>query len=466
MFVFGSPVVVRADSSFTPYINTGNISFEYDYNGTNCTLNSSCYGIYHIYNGNANYSELYILLFDIKPLNFSLVQNGSVLNSFRSGSFTYSSDTTYTCYYQSYYCVFDPNNYSPSCSGCYTDTLIGLNRNEQNLVRFFLFGVGDYDYDLPAQDIQDSDLDIKGLSAFILNDFQATPDYIETAKNAWKEFYVWSMNKLTGQIFDDSFVPIDLQDPISGTTKYFVPGVAMSWISPTLDNDIIYNIWVDGISDIKYKTSSNIIDNFFNTQRLDTISYGKLKINDSSLLQNPSVYYQYNTAQAVDVILDYIKNNALVTSPVQIDPFNYISLDTKISRVYIQASKVIDGDNHVGALSYIDIVGGVPVVHDGITSIDDVVASDPTTGTPAIVGSTSVVSGDTIYGGDTYFDNSTTNFITTGLVVGNGDPLSALTAVKRLFSAIFELVQALYLTKLLKWLLVGFTGNPLGDLIL
>lgn len=477
-FIFGSPVVVRA-SDFVPYIDTGACNIELILDPPSASslgypssysFSATPYCVYYINHDNSENPMIMFLAFNIGS-SPSVTRNNIGFN--QVGDFTTNyHGSSYHVYWESYSNSYYDNGatvrylFNGSCT--YVDSNFRNNRNLCNsLCRFFLFGEGDYDYEIPAQDIEDSDLDIKGLSCYILNDQTGSLDLKESLRNTFYGFTQYYFNVLTDGIFSDSFLPPILDEsPLTGSIVNYVPGVALSWVSPSLDPDITYSVWVDGKSTVNYKTSADPIVNFVSDLKPATsVSYAKLKINESSLSQSGNSFYQYNTNQGFETILNYIENNSSVTPPsTPWQRYSYIGLDTKISRVYIQASKIIDGYNHVGALSYVDIIDGMPSVHEGVTSIDDVTVSDPDNGTGNDVGIPYNVSGDTIYMGDTINNGDTYNIYGgSGLVVSGGNPL---TTIKTLFDAIFRLVEALYLTKLLKWILVGFTGNPLGDFIL
>lgn len=475
LFVFGSPVICRA-SDFVPYVDCGSSSvtsfckdpstFPFG-QPFNYSASSSSYSCYYTFTSG---SELYV-----RFLAFNVGSRPSV-SSLNNGNYFYDVSDPYTYIYHGvsylvYLCYYDyhvPDVYYDSVfNGCFVNKDMSDFSNRASIANFFLFGDGDLDYDLPAQDIEDPDLDIVGLSCYILNDQTGSLDYKETLRNSFYGFTQYIFNNLSGGIFSDSFLPplID-ESALTGSIVNYVPGVALSWVSPPLDSDIIYSVWIDGKSTVNYKTSADPIVNFVSDLRPATsVSYAKLKINESSLSQSGNSFYQYNTNQGFETIFNYIENNASITPPsTPWQRYSYIGLDTKISRVYIQASKVVSGNNYIGALSYVDIIDGIPSIHEGVTNIDDVPVSDPDTGIGNDVGVPYTVSGDTIYTGDTIYNGDIYNIYGgSGLVVGGGNPLNT---IKSLFNAIVRLVEALYLTKLIKWILLGFTGNPLGDFIL
>lgn len=489
-----SPEVVKAADSFVPYKDTGSISISvnidppsaanFGYDGSFSCFGSP-YGVYHI---NTNYpfpdsnpdyasKDLSVLIFNIdSPV---IVSSYNFLFANSSSYFYNFNGVNHTVYYSCIYCSYTEGFTAPingvTVKVEYDENISGVNCFEnfiynssqyQKICNYFLFGVGDLDYELPAQDIPDSDLDIKGLSCTVLNDQQASVQVAETMKNIWdREVATWY-----SFIFDSPKEYISKGIDNSGVQfiQNYVPGVSLIWDSPPVnqvadqvnpDATIInYDVWIDGRSEIKYLSAVDAIKNFFSGTSVGSCAYSKLKIHEGPMVTNPYYTYYYNTNQGLETILDYISDNTTFTRPTEIDQYQNISCQTTISRIYIQASKIDPetGDRLYGAVSYVDLSNNIPTVYEGET-IEDIPPSDPNDGATTDTAQPFTVSGDNIvYNYPVTNNEGGIGYNGGGLIVPTSGLLSAGLA---LIQAIMELIRSWFLLHLVPFITLGFTGH-------
>lgn len=486
MIIMGSPLVspevVKADDIFTPYINPGSGSVSLSPSNSNYSSYSFYGSPYFVYDYWISYpfvdnTSYYNLNYGCLAFNIDSVPVSSVFGvTLNNGNYTYNyNGVNYTVYY-SYFYVSTTNNpsniYDDVASGCYCDSFLdvtGLTTfvpRISDVCNFFLFGVGDLDYELPAQDIPDSDLDIKGLSCTVLNDQQASVQVAETMKNIWdRNVAAWY-----SFIFDSPKDYISKGIDSSGVqfVQNYVPGVSLIWDSPPVnqvadqvnsDATIInYDVWIDGRSEIKYLSAVDAIKNFFSGTSVGSCAYSKLKIHEGPMVTNPYYTYYYNTNQGLEIILDYISDNTTFTRPTEIDQYQNISCQTTISRIYIQASKIDPetGDRLYGAVSYVDLSNNIPTVYEGET-IEDIPPSDPNDGATTDTAQPFTVSGDNIVYNYPVTNNEGGNgYNGGGLIVPTSGLLSAGLA---LIQAIMELIRSWFLLHLVPFITLGFTGH-------
>lgn len=241
----------------------------------------------------------------------------------------------------------------------------------------------------------------------------------------------------------------------------------MIWDSPPISNNftdfgqnpVEYTIWIDGKSTIKYLSSVDQIKNFFSGTAVGSCAYSKLQIHDGSILSNPSSSYYYNTNSGLQTILQYIEDNTSFSRPTEFDKYQSISLETIVSRIYIQAHRTDPetGDTHYGAVSYVDLSNGIPTVYEGET-IDDISPSDPDDGVKTDTSQPYTVSGDNIiYDNSQTYNYNTNNYGGDGLVIVGGGSL--LAAGLNLITAVLELIKSFFLLNLVPFITMGFTGH-------
>ena len=406
-------------------------------------------------------------------LSFSLNQNDlfCVPNSFnntpRSFNTTFNGQT-YTVYYyftNSYsYSSFTlpPGNAKPG-DYSYTWDIRGVTVYDKapetyykQIAEYFLFGIGDLDYDMPPEEIEDGDLDIHGLLASA-DDLQYVGDS-NASSNGWDQFVQGLISLLPDPISNfangDNTFKKDL-----GYVQTTVPGINMIWDSPEVStiadyndpNNISYTVWADGHSSAQVELRGFTYN--------DSCNFSKLQLREGPLYYNPSTTSYYNTNSDFDVVLNYFLSNANFGNGVNDSTLNKTVFNTTFSRIYIQASRTDEnGDIHKGAVSYVDFSTGSPVIHEGVTqSIDDIESSDSDDGTTQTVTQDYTVSGDTIIYGDTITNNNYTyNYPSGGLDVGDGDLLSTLL---ELFKALLDLIKDLFISRLVPYISLGFTGG-------
>ena len=281
IFIFNYPVYASSDD--LPVIKTGSISGSFTRNNDSLTFTGSPNCFYSIGNYNAFNSQCRVMCYDFnKAPVFSYTDNGFLVSP-QSGTFTYNyNDTVYTVYY--IYCAI---NYNPNVTGFNIDGSLLKDNMVDGIAacKFFAFGVGDYDYELPdppAEDIPDSDLDIKGLTCTLVNDQNNSVNWINTYKNRFNTFVNTVYNELTGTVKDAVVAEGDAI--MSDTVDVVIPGVALIWDSPDIsvpppikETDINYKVWIDGRSEIKYRDSlSGAIADFLDTSTVGSCAYNKL----------------------------------------------------------------------------------------------------------------------------------------------------------------------------------------------
>lgn len=466
-----SPEVVKASDLFRPYIDPGTSSVSAKQTGPNdYEFDILPIGIglpFSVY-----YDNTYNNVLDVFLLSFNVNRSSTIetIGDYKTNYFSYIHDgVVYTIYYSTYSSYGSGSPLYPYESSCSGTKIFSRPNNEdqiKSVCLFFLFGVGDLDYELPAQDIPDSDLDIKGLSCTVLNDQQASVQVAETMKNIWdRNVAAWY-----SFIFDSPKDYISKGRDNSGVQfiQNYVPGVSLIWDSPPVnqvadqvnpDATIInYDVWIDGRSEIKYLSAADAIKNFFSGTSVGSCAYSKLKIHEGPMVTNPYYTYYYNTNQGLETILDYISNNTSFTRPTEIDQYQNISCQTTISRIYIQASKIDPetGDRLYGAVSYVDLSNNIPTVYEGET-IEDIPPSDPNDGATTDTAQPFTVSGDNIVYNYPVTNNEGGNgYNGGGLIVPTSGLLSAGLA---LIQAVMELIRSWFLLHLVPFITLGFTGH-------
>ena len=480
------PSTVYASDDFQPYLNLKpfNISIVPDPNtapnyGYAGTMSFSC-SDYCVYSISNFYPFPSIPERVYTTVNFFACNIGSAPsvtysnNVFQSASthfsFTYNNepiDIYYTICYTSYEAGVDVKNDKdeivklsydiyPSGGG-YCFTSFGTQQERESLAKYILFGVGDFNIELPADDLPDSELDIHGLNGWVGSD-----QYIGADDNsisvAFDNFIQALFDRISSLPVFSAFIDRDKVFPNKlGYVNTTVPGCNMIWDTPSVGVNIlasddfpIYTIWVDG-------SASAELSVYGQTYNAD-VSFSKLQLFSGQLRDNPSTTSYYNSNSSYQVILNYIQNNSNFVSSTY-SGFDQTILNTYIKRLYIQASKVdINGDNHFGAISYIDFnADGSVVVHEGVTEdLSDILESDDD-GVDNTVTQPYTVSGDTIIYGDTITNNNTTiNYVPGGLSVGDGSFLDAGIA---LINAILELIKLLFASWLVPFITLGWTGH-------
>lgn len=285
---------------------------------------------------------------------------------------------------------------------------------------------------------------------------------------------IWDLNVAVwySAIFDSpkDYISKAVDNP-PGTQfiKNYVPGVSLLWDSPpvvdmsealTAENPVLYTIWIDGKTDIKYNSSIDAIKNFFSGTSVGSCAYSKLQIHDGRIVSNPYHTYYYNTNQGLETILDYISDNTQFTRPTEWDQYQNICASTTISRIYIQAHQTDPetGDNRYGAITYVDLSSGIPTVHEGVTedNIDDIPASDPDDGATTDTSQPYTISGNNIVYDDPVHQANLNEPGGGGLIV---PPNGFLSAGLALIQAVLELIKMWFLLKLVPLLTLGFTGH-------
>ena len=330
--------------------------------------------------------------------------------------------------------------------------------------------VRDY-FDIPEQEeIADADLDIINLNCWVVNDQQVTVDAGSSLRNAWNNFCKTIYTELNPSSSISDIIDADTAYMKNGYFKTYIPGVSLTWDSPDIVPDQLvnqhqdydapkYKVWIDGRADIDYKTSWDPIINLMNSQKVSSCAFTKLELLDGYIRYNPRVTYLYNTNSGSDKVLNYVADHSSFTKPSDFDYHQCLILNTVVSLVYIQAYKLdSDGNIHSGAVSYVDLSTGIPVVHNGVTNnIDDVPGSDDTgDGVKDTVGQPYTVSGDNIVQGDT-ITNITNNYYG-GLDTGGKNFVQAGLAI---ILSILEMIKLLFASYLMPFIKIGFTGNPI-----
>ena len=366
-----------------------------------------------------------------------------------------------------YYSVYGKSSdfwvgtYVSDCSGT-REFSYRLQNNEQcqAVCNYFLFGVGSLDYEKPAQDIEDPDLDIVGLIGSVSDTYTGSDSFVSGLKSAVNNFIRGLLDKVSDGVSSSLSSTLGLDNVFKsklGSINTVVPGCSLVWDSPEVyrlgDSDsITYNIWIDGRADLSLAV--------YGENYSSSCSFQKLNLHSGIINYNSASSFYYNTNTDYQVILDYILSHTDFGGNTSSSSFSQAVLNTTISRIYIQASKVDDnGDNHIGAVSYVDFSSGYPVVFEGVTdTMDDIVPDSSGNGTTNTVNQPFVVSGDSIVYGDTITENNTTNnFYGEGLVIGGDIPF--LNAAYWLIQAVLELIKTLYASLLVPFIVLGWTGH-------
>lgn len=464
-FLFFMPSFSVKASDFTPHVNTGSLSYSSSGNGQIFAGDFSPYGIYVLHdtdNGVTSRKELLILAFncdsDVSYTNNSV----SAYPTVSSGSYYYDSHLVKWIYsYCSWYDWHNGNSYDFNISGT---ELLNYNQDLQShaedICNFFLFGVGSFDYVKPAEDIEDSDLDIVGLIGSVSDTYTGSDSFVSGLKSALNNFIRGLLDKVTNGASSSLSSTLGLDNVFKtklGSINTVVPGCSLVWDSPEVyylgDSDpITYNIWIDGRADLSLAV--------YGENYSSSCSFQKLNLHSGIISYNSASTFYYNTNTDYQVILDYILSHTDFGGNTSSSSFSQAVLNTTISRIYIQASKLDNnGDNHLGAISYVDFSSGYPVVFEGVTdTMNDIVPDSSGNGTTNTVNQPFVVSGDSIVYGDTITENNTTNnYYGDGLVIGGNIPF--LNAAYWLIQAVLELIKTLYASLLVPFIVLGWTGH-------
>ena len=394
--------------------------------------------------------------------------------NFYTGSYTKVFDgVTHTVYFK--YCpsiyFFDRDNFSDDsqdihpvveCTGTQIFPSYQITNNENciKVCNFFLFGEGSLDYDKPAQDIEDSDLDIVGLIGSVSDTYTGSDSFVNGLKSAVNNFIRGLLDKVTDGASSSLSSTLGLDNVFKtklGSINTVVPGCSLVWDSPEVyhlgDSDpITYNIWIDGRADLSLAV--------YGENYSSSCSFQKLNLHSDIISHNSTSTFYYNTNTDYQVILDYILSHTDFDGNTSSSSFSQAVLNTTVSRIYIQASKVDEnGNNLIGAISYVDFSSGYPVVFEGVTdTMEDIVPDSSGNGTTNTVNQPFVVSGDSIVYGDTITENNTTNnYYGEGLVIGGDIPF--LSAAYWLIQAVLELIKTLYASLLVPFIVLGWTGH-------
>ena len=448
-------------SDFTFYDDPGisSVYLGYNANGNDVDLVSEQSGFPHsvyYYSQSGYEAYCFLLTFDI--------DNSNLTPSSNLRSYTYTFDgVSHTVYYSLYGSVsslwgFD---FISNCSGTRE---FSYNLQQawqcQAVCNYFLFGEGSLDYEKPAQDIDDPDLDIVGLIGSVSDTYTGSDSFVSGLKSAVNSFIRGLLDKVTDGAGSSLSSTLGLDNVFKsklGSINTVVPGCSLVWDSPEVyhlgDSDsITYNIWIDGRADLSLAV--------YGENYSSSCSFQKLNLHSGIISYNSASTFYYNTNTDYQVILDYILSHTDFGGNTSSSSFSQAVLNTTISRIYIQASKVDDnGDNLIGAVSYVDFSSGYPVVFEGVTdTMEDIVPDSSGNGTTNTVNQPFVVSGDSIVYGDTITENNTTNnYYGEGLVIGGNIPF--LNAAYWLIQAVLELIKTLYASLLVPFIVLGWTGH-------
>ena len=433
------------------------------------SFSSNCSTVYYFFDDFSNgrgFKYYFTLSYNIGSAPVVSVDNCALTTG--SYSYTYNNQVYNIYYSRGYISVMEGYPitvngetktlaYPLDCNLTYVNHKMDTLLDYQTIINYFLFGIGDLDFVKPSEDIADSDLDIHGLNGWVGSDQYVGADD-NTVSAAFDSFIQALFDKISTLPVINAFIDTDKVFPNKlGYVNTTVPGCNMIWDTPSVGVNILasddfptYTIWVDGSATAELSV-------YGETYSADVV-FSKLQLYSGQLRDNPSTTSFYNSNSSYQVILNYILNNSNFVSSTY-SGFDQTILNTYIKRLYIQASKVdLNGDNHYGAISYIDFnADGSVFVNEGVTEdISEIPESDDD-GVDNTVTQPYTVSGDTIIYGDTITNNNTIiNYTGGGLSVGDSSFLDAGIA---LINAILELIKLLFASWLVPFITLGWTGH-------
>ena len=234
---------------------------------------------------------------------------------FTSGNYSkVINGVTHTVYFK--FCsgiyFFDRDNFSDDtkdihpiveCTGTQIFPSYQITNNENciKVCNFFLFGEGSLDYDKPAQDIEDADLDIVGLIGSSSSSIDTDPS---TLSGFMSNFVKNVLNLFSGGLFAGSLGSGDIFNSS-------VPSCRLVWDSPSVStiNDygdsstVSYSIWVDGKCKINLYQVGEWVDG-------TSCSFSHLVLHDAPILYNGVSSFYYSTGSDYQTILNYALNNS------------------------------------------------------------------------------------------------------------------------------------------------------------